>query len=186
MTSTSAGDRPEPGERPADGPVVEEPVAPTPVAGEPVAEGVPPAGPVANLVVAGVVVAIGVAAFVGALGLGLGSAAAPGPGLWPAIVSGSLAVLGGVLAARARGTDDAERFTRTGLLVVAAVATMVVFVAVVGLVGFELPTAALAFVWLRFLGHESWRVSIAVSLAATIVFYALFVGALDVTIPHLF
>jgi putative tricarboxylic transport membrane protein len=97
-----------------------------------------------------------------------------------------LVVLGLVLAARFRLTDDAERFTRTGLLVLVAVATMVVFVALIDTIGFEIPTAVLALVWLRFLGRERWRTSIVISLAATVAFYLLFVAAFDVSIPHLY
>ena len=146
----------------------------------------PAAGPVTNLVIALLVVVLGGAALAGSLSLGAGSASAPGPGTWPAMVSAALIVLGLVLAARARHADAAERFTRASLPVLAAVATMGVFVAVVGVIGFEIPTAVLAFVWLRFLGHESWRTSLAVSLAAAVAFYLLFVAALDVTIPHMF
>jgi hypothetical protein len=145
----------------------------------------PAAGPVTNLVTAVVVVVLGGVAFAGSLRLGVGSASAPGPGTWPAVVSGVLVILGVVLAVRFRRTDDAEPFTRAGLLVLVAVASMVAFVAVVGTIGFEIPTVALAFVWLRFLGREGWRTSIVVSVGATVVFYLLFVGALDVTIPHL-
>ncbi len=146
----------------------------------------PAAGPMTNLVIAGTVVVLGGLAFAQSLRLGVGSASAPGPGTWPALVSGVLLILGIVLAARFRHTDDAERFGRTGLLVLAAVATMAVFVAVVATIGFEIPTAALAFVWLRFLGREGWRTSIAISLGATVAFYLLFVATLDVSIPHLF
>ena len=146
----------------------------------------PAAGPLTNLVIAGTVVVLGGLAFAESLRLGVGSASAPGPGTWPAVASGVLLLLGIVLAARFRHTDDAERFGRTGLLVLAAVATMAVFVAVVATIGFEIPTAALAFVWLRFLGREGWRTSIAISLGATVAFYLLFVAALDVSIPHLF
>lgn len=149
-------------------------------------DGPPAAGPVTNLVIALIVVILGVAALAGSLSLGAGSASAPGPGTWPAMVSAALIVLGLVLGARARRADDAERFTRASLLVLAAVATMGVFVAVIGVIGFEIPTAVLSFVWLRFLGHESWRTSTVVSLAATVAFYLLFVVALDVTIPHMF
>ena len=70
--------------------------------------------------------------------------------------------------------------------VLIAVASMAVFLAVVSVIGFEMPTALLAFVWLRFLGRESWRLSIVLSLVVTLAFYLLFVGALDVTIPHMF
>jgi putative tricarboxylic transport membrane protein len=146
----------------------------------------PAAGPVTSLVTAGVVVILGGVAFAGSLGLGVGSPSAPGPGTWPGLISAVLVVLGLVLAARFRHTNDAERFTRSGLLVLAALATMVVFVAVIDTIGFEIPTAVLAFVWLRFLGRERWRTSIVISLATTVAFYLLFVAALDVSIPHLF
>jgi Tripartite tricarboxylate transporter TctB family len=160
-----------------DPPVLDEPAEP---------DRPPAAGPGTNLVIALVVVVLGGAALAGSLRLGVGTPAAPLPGTWPAVVSVVLILLGLVLAARARHTEDAERFTRAGLLVLAAVATMVGFVAVVGLIGFEIPTALLAFVWLRFLGRESWLVSIVLSLASTVAFYLLFVAALDVTIPHMF
>ncbi|MGJ6965971.1 tripartite tricarboxylate transporter TctB family protein [Streptosporangium sp. G11] len=146
----------------------------------------PAAGPLTNLVTAVVVMCLGGAALAGSLSLGVGSPSSPGPGTWPAIVSATLVVLGVVLAVRGRRTTDAERFTRTALLVLAAVGSMVLFVAVIGVIGFEIPTALLAFFWLRFLGREGWRTSIVMSLAITIVFYLLFVGALQVTIPHLF
>lgn len=144
------------------------------------------AGSATNLVTALVLVGLGAAAFAGSLALGVGSAAKPGPGTWPMLVSGVLTALGLVLLALARRTGDAERFTRAGLLVLGAVASMIVFVALIGSIGFEIPAAVLAFVWLRFLGGESWRLSIATSLGTVAAFYAIFVGALAVPIPHLF
>jgi putative tricarboxylic transport membrane protein len=53
-------------------------------------------------------------------------------------------------------------------------------------IGFEIPAAVLCFVWLRFLGRESWRMSIITSLAVVVGFYLVFVAALAVPIPHLF
>ncbi|MEU4154932.1 tripartite tricarboxylate transporter TctB family protein [Actinoplanes sp. NPDC026670] len=147
---------------------------------EPADDRPPAAGPSANLIAAVVVIALGGAAVVGAAGLG------SGPGTWPTVVGVALVILGLILAAQARRAEPPERFTRSSLLVVAAVASMIAFVAVIATIGFEIPTVLLAFVWLRFLGRESWRTSIAVSLGIVVVFYALFVGALDVTIPHLF
>lgn len=146
----------------------------------------PAAGPVTNLVTAGVVVAIGAATVAGSVGLGVGEPAAPGPGTWPLLVGAALVVFGAILGLRARHVTGTERFSRKGLLVVAAVVCMAVYVAVIAAVGFEIPTALLAFVWLRFLGRESWRVSVIGALAIAVAFYALFVGALSVTIPHLF
>jgi hypothetical protein len=146
----------------------------------------PPAGPVTNVVVAVVVVALGAAALVGSLSLGAGSAGSPGSGTWPTLVSLTLIVLGLALLPAVRRTADAERFTRPSWLVLVGIATMVVFVALISVIGFEIPAALLAFVWLRFLGGESWRSSIITSLAVVVAFYLIFVAALAVPIPHLF
>jgi hypothetical protein len=146
----------------------------------------PPAGPVTNVVVAVVIVALGAAALVGSLSLGAGSARQPGSGTWPMLISLTMIVLGLALLPAARRTSDAERFARPGWLVLVGLVTMVVFVALISVIGFEIPTALLAFVWLRFLGHESWRSSIITSVAVVVAFYLIFVAALSVPIPHLF
>ena len=145
-----------------------------------------PAGPLDNLVTAVIALAVGIAAVLGALALGVGSPAQPGPGTWPLLVGIVLTVLSAVLALRARHTTDAERFTRASWQVVFAVATMVGFVAVIGSIGFEIPAALLTFVWLRFLGGESWRLSVVTSVVVVVALYLVFVAALSVRIPHLF
>ncbi|MGR6964533.1 tripartite tricarboxylate transporter TctB family protein [Geodermatophilus sp. URMC 61] len=150
-------------------------------------EGRPPvAGTLSNLVTAVVVIALGVAALVGAAGLGLGAAAAPGPGTWPMLVAVVTVLIGVALLATARRAHDSERFTRTSLLVLVGLATMVVFVVLLPVIGFEIPAALLCFVWLRFLGAESWRLSLVLSVGLVVAFYVVFVGALGVPIPHLF
>jgi hypothetical protein len=146
----------------------------------------PSAGPLTNVLVAVVVVALGAAALVGSLSLGAGSAGKPGSGTWPLLISLALIVLGLALLPAARRTADAERFTQASWLVLVGIATMVVFVALISVIGFEIPAALLAFVWLRFLGHESWRSSIVTSLGVVVAFYLIFVAALSVPIPHLF
>jgi hypothetical protein len=146
----------------------------------------PAAGPVGNAVTALVVIAVGAVAFAGSLSLGVGSAEEPGPGTWPLIVSAVLTLLGVALLANSRRIHDAERFSGTSLLVVGGLVTMVVFVAVIEVVGFEIPAALLCFVWLRFLGRESWRLSAITSVAVVAGFYLVFVAALAVPIPHLF
>jgi putative tricarboxylic transport membrane protein len=150
-------------------------------------EGRPPAaGRTTDLVVGIAVVGLGVAALLGSLALGVGSARTPGPGTWPLLVSGVLVVLGGGLLATIGRTGDAERFTRATWLVLAGLATMAGFVAVVAVIGFEIPSALLMFVWLRFLGGEPWRTSIVTSIATVVGFYVVFVGLLAVPIPHMF
>jgi hypothetical protein len=146
----------------------------------------PAAGPVTNAVVAAVVVLFGVAALIGSWRLGLGSARTPDAGLWPLLVSVVLVVLALVLLATFRRTADTERFSPASGLVLGGLATMVVFVAVIQYVGFEVPAVLLCFVWLRFLGREGWRMSIAGSLGVVVAFYVIFVAALSVPIPHLF
>ncbi|ONI80136.1 hypothetical protein ALI22I_42735 [Saccharothrix sp. ALI-22-I] len=146
----------------------------------------PAAGPTGNAVVAVVVLLLGIAALIGSWSLGVGSARVPDSGTWPLLVAVVLVGLGVALLVTVKKTSDAERFSRTSWLVAAGLATMVVFVLVIEHIGFEIPAALLAFVWLRFLGRESWRVSVVVSIGVVVVFYAVFVGALSVPIPHLF
>ncbi|PWU48469.1 tripartite tricarboxylate transporter TctB family protein [Micromonospora globispora] len=150
-------------------------------------EGRPPAaGPLSNVLTAAAVVALGIAALVGSARLGLGTVRSPESGTWPLLVSAALVALGLGLLAAARRTTDAERFSGASWLVLAGLATMVVFVAVIQIIGFEIPATLLTFVWLRFLGREGWRTSIVTSLAVVVAFYLIFVAALSVPIPHLF
>jgi len=146
----------------------------------------PPIGTLGNAITAVVVVVLGVATIAGSVSLGVGTAREPRAGTWPLMIGIVLTVLGVGLLAVVRRTADAERFSRASWLVLAAFATMVGFVAVIEVVGFEIPAALLCFVWLRFLGRESWRMSILTSLGVVAGFYLVFVAALAVPIPHLF
>ena len=150
-------------------------------------EGRPPvAGTLSNLVTAVAVIALGVAALAGAAALGLGAAATPGPGTWPMLVAVVTVLIGAALVVTARRAHDSERFTRSSLLVLVGLATMVLFVVLLPVIGFEIPAALLCFVWLRVLGAESWRMSLGLSVGLVVAFYVVFVGALGVPIPHLF
>jgi hypothetical protein len=127
--------------------------------------------------------ALGIAAALGARDLGLGSLTDPGPGLWPLIVSGVLVIAGAAVAVRPG--EGAEAIGREAWTVVIACATLVAYTAVIGVVGFELPTVVLLAFWLRVFGGESWRMTVAVSVGATAVVYAVFIVALGVALPHL-
>ena len=146
----------------------------------------PPAGGPAYQVVASLVVlAFGVAAAVLSYGYGLGSLRQPGPGLWPLVVSVLIIALGVVLLVAGRGLDDAEKFTRASFLVLVGGATFVALGLLLPVVGFEIPAVLLGIVWLRFLGGESWRSTIVISVATTAAFYQLFLYALSIPLPHL-
>ncbi|PRX97710.1 tripartite tricarboxylate transporter TctB family protein [Allonocardiopsis opalescens] len=146
----------------------------------------PPAGPLGNAVAAAAVAALGIAGIAGSVPLGLGSAAEPSAGTWPFLVSTAITCLGIALAVRARQTRDAEAFSSASWRVVFGLASMVGFVAVIGVVGFEIPALLLSVCWLRFLGRESWRLSLLTSAGIVVAFYLVFVGVLAVPIPHLF
>ncbi|CAM3714684.1 tripartite tricarboxylate transporter TctB family protein [Nocardioides zeicaulis] len=146
----------------------------------------PPAGGPAYQVVAAVAVLVlgAVAAWL-AHGYGLGSLRRPGPGLWPFVVSVLIVVLGLVLLLRGRALDDAEKFTRSSLLVLVGAATFLALGVLLPVVGFEIPAVLLCIVWLRFLGGESWRSTLVISVLTTAAFYLLFLYALSIPLPHL-
>jgi hypothetical protein len=146
----------------------------------------PAAGSVSNVVTAAVVVVLGAAALLGSWALGVGNAREPGPGTWPLLVSIVLVLLGVALLLNFRRVSDAEKFSSSSWLVLAGIMTTVVFVALISVIGFEIPSALLCFAWLRFLGRESWRMSIITSFGVVVGFYLVFVAALAVPIPHLF
>ena len=146
----------------------------------------PPAGgPGYQTVGALVGLAIGVGAAVMAYGYGLGSLHQPGPGLWPFVVSVVIVVLSALLLVVGRGLDDSEKFTRSSVLAAVGAITFVAFGLLMPLIGFEIPAVLLCVVWLRFLGGESWRNTVVISLATTAVFYFLFLYGLRIPLPHL-
>jgi putative tricarboxylic transport membrane protein len=146
----------------------------------------PPAGgPAYQIVAALVVLVIGIGGAYLSYGYGLGSLRRPGPGLWPFAVSVLIALLAIMLLVVGRHLDDAEKFTRASLLVLAGGATFVGLGLMLPTLGFEIPAILLGIVWLRFLGGESWRSTIVISVATTAAFYLLFLYALKIPLPHL-
>lgn len=146
----------------------------------------PPAGgPAYQVVSAAFVLLIGLAGAWLSYGYGLGSLRRPGPGLWPFIVACLVVVLAVVLLVVGRHLDDTEKFTRSSVLVAVGAATFVALGFLLPVIGFEIPAVLLGIVWLRFLGGESWRTTIVVSVLTTAAFYGLFLYALSVPLPHL-
>lgn len=154
-----------------------------------------PGGRVQAAVAGAVPLALGGFAAWLSFGLNVGSLTDPGPGLWPLIVAGLLVACGaGVIAVEVvnggkategEAAGDTEAFTRGTVGVVAAAAGLVVYASLFEVVGFEIPTVLLLFVWLRLLGRESWRGSAVIAVAVTAAAYALFILGLGVPLPHL-
>jgi putative tricarboxylic transport membrane protein len=147
----------------------------------------PPAGgPAYQTVGALVTLAIGVGGAVLANGYGVGSVREPGPGLWPFVLSVVITALSLILLATGRRLTDSEAFTRSSTLPLIGLITFIAFGLLMPVIGFEIPALALSVIWLRFLGHESWRSTIVISVLTTAVFYFLFLYALGIPLPHLF
>ena len=146
----------------------------------------PPGGPAYQTVAALVTLAVGVLGAVLAHGYGLGSLRRPGPGLWPMACATLVIALSLVLLLISRGWTDSERFTRSSILPAVGLLTFVVLGFLIPVIGFEIPALGLCIVWLRFLGGESWRSTLVVSVGTVAAFYALFLHALRIPLPHLF
>jgi putative tricarboxylic transport membrane protein len=146
----------------------------------------PPAGgPAYQIVGALVGVAIGIGGAVLSAGYGLGSLQEPGPGLWPFIVSVLIAAMSAVLLVVGRDLTDAEAFTRSSVLPIIGLITFVAFGILMPVTGFEIPAVALCVIWLKFLGGESWRNTIVISVVTVAAFYFLFLYGLRIPLPHL-
>ena len=63
--------------------------------------------------------------------------------------------------------------------------TFIAFGLMLPLTGFEIPAVLLCVIWLKFLGGESWRNTIVISVVTVAVFYFLFLYGLRIPLPHL-
>lgn len=146
----------------------------------------PSAGPLANAASSLVVIGLGIAAIILALAMGLGTPAAPEPGLWPFIISCVMVALGVFQLILGRHNRDAEKFTKMSFAPLTGLVTLAAMVSLMPLIGFELPALVLCIIWMRFLGGETWRSTLVVSACVVAAFYGIFVLALNTSIPHLF
>jgi hypothetical protein len=145
----------------------------------------PHAGPPTQVVAALVTTAIGVFGLVASWGYGLGELTHPGPGLWPFAVSVIITVLSLGLLATGRHATDTEKFTRSSLLALYGVVTLLGLALLLPVIGFEVPSLLVMLIWTRLLGRETWRMSLVVSVLTVAAFYALFVLALAIPLPRL-
>ena len=146
----------------------------------------PAAGALANAASSLVVLGVGIGAAVLAIMMGVGTPDKPQPGLWPFIISCVMVALGLFQLIAGRHNRDAEKFTRMSSAPLTGLATLAAMVALMPLIGFELPALVLCIIWMRFLGGETWRSTLVVSASVVIAFYGIFVLALGTSIPHLF
>lgn len=164
----------------------EEDLTPEQLAAKWEAEAPPPAGPLTNAVASVIVVVLGAVAALISLRLGLGAPEDPAAGTWPFLLSLVTVVLGLVQLVLGRRGGAGERFTGRSLMAVAGFATFIGLVALMPVIGFELPSLVLCVIWMKFLGGESWRAALLYSALVVVAFYIIFILALGTSIPHLF
>lgn len=150
------------------------------------AEGPAPAGGISNLVACLFTGVFGLVGIVLSMQLGLGSLTAPGPGFFPFVVAIIAAVLSLAQVILGRRGGDGEKFTRYSATVIWGIISLILFVALLPVIGFEIPALLLSFVWMKFLGGERWRSATIYSVLVVVAFYLIFVVALRTQIPHLF
>lgn len=128
--------------------------------------------------------AVGVFFMVGAyqLSFSLPTQPGPGPGLWPFLVS-VVMVASSVVVLFTDRREDYERFTGRVGIIGLGLASLVVFIVAFAYVGFILPGFLTLAFWLRYLGGESWRTTLLLSVLFTAIFYVLFVPLLGVPFP---
>lgn len=146
----------------------------------------PAAGALANAASSLVVLGVGTGAAILSITMGLGTPATPQPGLWPFIISCVMVALGLFQLIAGRHNRDAEKFTRMSMAPLTGLVTLAAMVALMPLIGFEIPALVLCIIWMRFLGGETWRSTLVVSASVVIAFYGIFVLALNTSVPHLF
>lgn len=161
-------------------------LTPEELAAEWAAETPPPAGPIANIAASLVAVGIGVMGMVIAVGLGLGTPGEPAPGTWPFIISLVITVLAlAQLIVGRRGGVDGEKFSPMSRMAAFGFITLLAMVWLMPVIGFEIPALLLCFIWMKFLGGETWRAATLYSVLVVVAFYAIFILGLGTSIPHL-
>lgn len=115
--------------------------------------------------------------------LSLGELTEPGTGLWPFIVSGLLFLSSVALLATELNDDDYERFTSNAWVVALGTLSVGLFILLLGRIGFIVPGFLTLVFWLRFLGRESWRSTLIISVLSIAGFYLLFVMLLGIPLP---
>lgn len=116
--------------------------------------------------------------------LSLGRITNPGPGLWPFVLSAVIVMASLVLLFTERSGEDYERFTGKAWLVAAGAVSTGVFIYLFQWFGFIVPGFLTLVFWLRFLGKESWVLTLSVATLVTVGFYLLFATLLGIPLPE--
>jgi putative tricarboxylic transport membrane protein len=118
-----------------------------------------------------------------AYALSLGQMMNPGPGLWPFIVCVGMIIAAVAVLIAERVPKHFEKFTSYAWQTLYGIISILLFIMLFTWIGFILPSMGLLFFWLRFMGKETWRMSVVLSILITMAFYLLFQVGLHVPFP---
>ena len=129
-----------------------------------------------------VLVAVGIAACLGARPLEVGEMTNPGPGLWPLAVAVVVAATAGILTF-VDIPEDYEGWDRHSLVIAAAIAVLAIFIVLFQVLGFVVSSFLMLIVWLKIFARESWRLSLVLAIAGSIALYLVFAEFFGVPFP---
>jgi len=135
-------------------------------------------------VVAGATAFLGIGAIVAAFQMGVGSAAAPGPGAWPLVIGVALLALDVwfVLRPAEATAEPASPPSRWAKLAIAIV-SLFGYVLLLDPLGYLVATALLLVVQLRWVESRSWMISVVTAVVAAGVSFLAFAYWLKVALP---
>jgi putative tricarboxylic transport membrane protein len=113
----------------------------------------------------------------------LGDLREPGPALWPTMVGGFLAAMSVILWLTERDDTEYEPFVKKSKFVALGAISTAVFIVIYENLGFLVGGFLLMLFWCRYLGRESWRLSLVVSAATAVLGYLVFGELLGVPLP---
>ncbi len=119
-----------------------------------------------------------------AYGLKLGTIAQPGPGLWPFLLCMTIVILGSVAGfTNFQEKKRADFALKKMIKPLMAAASIGLYAFAMEYVGYTLPTVALTIFWLKVIGGEKWRITLAISFTVSALFYLIFSYLLGVPFP---
>ncbi len=113
----------------------------------------------------------------------LGQLNRPGPAMWPTIVGTVLVMTSLVLFFTGQDKEDQEPFTTRWPMVAMGAGSIGAFIVLYEVAGFIVGAILVLLFWCRYLGSESWRLSVTVAVAGAGGFYAIFGLLLGVPLP---
>ncbi len=131
-----------------------------------------------------VIVLAALACVVYSLSLPMGSLASPGAGMWPFLVSCGMGIAALVTLVTEKDASAYEPLSKRTWIIVAGFGLMIAFIFAFSAVGLTLSCLALTIVWLRWMAHESWAVTLILGVGLTALFVVGFDILLGVPMPN--